>query len=79
MTTSKCKRVWAVDDAAANLVEVLRLAECEGPQYIESAGTFVVTPVEPEGSQDEGRMPLGQWLLKNAPRAQISWSRTMSS
>ena len=68
MTTSKSKRVWAVDDAAANLAEVLRLAESEGPQYIEAAGTFVVTPVEPEVSQDEPELTLGQWLVKNMPR-----------
>lgn len=68
MTTSKSKRVWAVDDAAANLVEVLRLAEAEGPQYIESAGTFVVTPVEPEASQDEPELTLEQWLVRNAPQ-----------
>ena len=43
-------------------------AESEGPQYIEAAGTFVVTPVEPEASQDEVRLPLGQWLIENAPR-----------
>ena len=68
MTTSKSKRVWAVDDAAANLAEVLRRAETEGPQYIEAAGTFVVTPAEPETSQDEERMPLGRWLIENVPQ-----------
>lgn len=68
MTTSKSKRVWAVDDAAANLPEVLRLAEVEGPQYIEAAGTFVVTPVEPAQDVDEPELTLGQWLVKNAPR-----------
>ena len=69
MTIPKPKRVWAVDDAAANLAEVLRLAECEGPQYIESAGTFVVTPVEPEASpEEEPELTLGQWLVRNAPR-----------
>ena len=30
MTTSKSKRVWAVDDAAANLADVLRLTEGQG-------------------------------------------------
>ena len=68
MTTSKSKRVWTVADAAANLAEVLRLAETDGPQYIEAAGTFVVTPVEPEASQDEERMPLGRWLIENVPQ-----------
>lgn len=59
MTTSKSKRVWAVDDAQVNLPEVLRLAECEGPQYIEAAGTFVVTPVEPTQGKDEPELTLG--------------------
>ena len=68
MTIPKPKRVWTVDDAAANLAEVLRLAEVEGPQYIEAAGTFVVTPVEPEVSQEEPELTLGQWLIENAPR-----------
>ena len=68
MTISKSKRVWAVADAQANLAEVLRLAEAEGPQYIEAAGTFVVTPVEPAKGRDEPELTLGQWLVKNAPR-----------
>ena len=68
MTTSKSKRVWTVADAAANLAEVLRLAEAEGPQYIEAEGTFVVAPAEPAQSQEEPELTLGQWLVKNAPR-----------
>ena len=51
------------------LAEVLRLArDMEGPQYIEADHTFVVTQAEPEAGPDEERMPLGQWLVKNAPR-----------
>ena len=70
MTIPKSKRVWSVSDAQANLAEVLRLAETEGPQYIEAAATFVVTPAEPEPEQthQEERMPLGQWLVENMPR-----------
>ena len=68
MTTAKSKRVWTVADAQANLAEVLRLVKAEGPQYIEAAGTFVVTPAEPEAVQDEERMPLGQWLIENVPQ-----------
>ena len=68
MTISNNNRVWTVADAQANLAEVLRLAETEGPQYIGSDKTFVVTPAEPEASQDEERMPLGQWLVENMPR-----------
>ena len=68
MTTPRPKQVWTIADAQANLAEVLRLAETEGPQYIESAGTFVVTPVEPAEVQEEPELTLGQWLVKYAPR-----------
>lgn len=68
MTIPKSKRVWTVADAQANLAEVLRLAETEGPQYIGSDRTFVVTPVEPERARDEPELTLGQWLVENMPR-----------
>ena len=68
MTVSKSKRVWTVGDAQANLPEVLRLAEAEGPQYIEAAATFVVAPVEPAPDREDPELTLGQWLVKNAPR-----------
>ena len=68
MATHNPKQVWTVEEAQANLPEVLRLAEAEGPQYIEAAGTFVVTPSEPEVGQDQPELTLGQWLVKNAPR-----------
>ena len=68
MTASKCNRVWTVDDAQANLAEVLRLAEVEGPQYIGSGKTFVVAPAKTPQDRDEPELTLGQWLVKNAPR-----------
>ena len=68
MTIHHTKRVWSVADAQANLTEVLRLSETEGPQYIEADQTFVVTPAEPEAGPDEERMPLGRWLVENMPR-----------
>ena len=70
MTTPKFNRVWTVADAQANLPEVLRLAESEGPQYIGAGQTFVVAPAEPEPEQDreEPELTLGQWLVENAPR-----------
>ena len=68
MTLSKSKRVWTVADAQANLPEVLRRAETEGPQYIGSDKTFVVTPVEPAQDREEPELTLGQWLVENAPR-----------
>ena len=68
MTNPKSKQVWNVADAQANLPEVLRLAEAEGPQYIGEEQTFVVTPVEPAQDREEPELTLGQWLVKNAPR-----------
>ena len=70
MSIPKSKRVWTIDDAQANLPEVLRLAGAEGPQYIGAGRTFVVTPAEPEPGQnrDEPELTLGQWLVENAPR-----------
>ena len=65
---SRSKRVWTVADAPANLPEVLHRAEAEGPQYIEAAGTFVVTPAEPEQDRVEPELTPGQWLVENAPR-----------
>ncbi len=68
MTIPKPNRVWTVADAQANLPEVLRLAEKEGPQYIGAGKTFVVTAAEAEPGQSEPRKPLGQWLVENMPR-----------
>lgn len=68
MTISKYNRVWTVADAQANLAEVLRLAEVEGPQYIGAGRTFVVAPAEPEQDRDEPELALGQWLVENMPR-----------
>ena len=70
MTVHKPKRVWSVADAQANLEEVLRLSETEGPQYIDAGKRFAVAPVEDESGEDrdEPELTLGQWLVKNAPR-----------
>ncbi len=69
MTTSKSHRVWwTVAAAQANLPEVLRRAETEGPQYIGAGRTFIVEPAEPEQDQDEPELTLGQWLVENMPR-----------
>lgn len=66
MTMPRSKRVWTVADAQANLAEVLRLAEAEGPQYIGADRTFVVAPAEPD--REEPKLTLGEWLIANAPR-----------
>ena len=68
MTLPKSKRVWTVADVQANLPEVLRLAESEGPQYIGAGKTFVVMSAEPEQDREEPELTLGQWLVENMPR-----------
>ena len=68
MAIPESNRVWTVADAQANLPEVLRLAETDGPQYIGAGKTFVVAPVEAEQTRKELRQPLGQWLVENVPR-----------
>ena len=68
MTIHNPKRVWSVADAQANLEEVLRLSETEGPQYIDAGRTFAVAPVEDGEQQQDERMPLGRWLVENMPR-----------
>ena len=68
MAIPESNRVWTVADAQANLPEVLRLAETDGPQYIGAGQTFVVAPVEAEQTRKELRKPLGQWLVENVPR-----------
>ena len=67
MAIPESNRVWTMADAQANLPEVLRLAETEGPQYIDAEQIFVVAPAAKE-SQKEPRKPLGQWLVENVPR-----------
>ena len=70
MAISKSNSVWSVADAQANLPEVLRLAETEGPQYIGAGRTFILALAEPEHEPDreEPKLTLGQWLVENAPR-----------
>ena len=60
---------WTVAEAKAQLSEILRLSETQGPQRIGIRRRFVVVP---EGSwaelQPSRRMPLGKWLVENWPR-----------
>ena len=67
MTIPKSNRVWRVDDAQANLPEVLRLAETEGLQCIGAGKTFVVA--RPSRSRSKtGRSRSRRWVN--------GWSRT---
>ena len=57
----------AIERWAIGVLEA-KLEGTENPQYIEAAGTFVVTPVEPAEDTEEPELTLGQWLVKYAPR-----------
>ncbi len=67
---SSSERVWTVAEAKARLSEILRLAEEEGPQRIGARKSFVIVPAAmwDEKAKPEPRMPLGRWLVENAPR-----------
>ena len=69
MVATKPVRDWTVAEAEANLPEVLRLAEEEGPQRIGERKSFIVTAERKRKSSPvpEG-MPLGKWLVESAPR-----------
>lgn len=77
------KQPWTLQEAKAHLVQVLRLAETDGPQYIRAGYTdgrranedkeFVVVPADVWQKKNapekrEPQMPLGKWLVENTPR-----------
>ena len=68
MQHSKPHRIWTVAEAQARLSEILRLAETEGPQYIGSDPTLVLTLMPAEPPDRTERLPLGKWLVQNTPR-----------
>ena len=69
MATTKPVRAWTVAEAEAQLSEVLRLAEEEGPQRIGASKSFVVVPERMWLERDDPpRMPMGKWLVENLPR-----------
>ena len=66
--SDKNPRVWSVAEAKAHLSAILRLAESDGPQVIGLRRPCVVLPMKVWMAQSPDRMPLGQWLVQNAPR-----------
>ena len=68
MVASKPVRVWTVTEAKANLSEILRLAEEEGPQRIGERKSFIVTAERVQEKRAPELMPLGKWLVANTPR-----------
>ncbi len=67
-SASERERTWTIAEAKARLSEILRLAEEEGPQRIGKRNTFVVVPRREWELREKPKMPLGQWLVENAPR-----------
>lgn len=68
MTQSSSRRVWTVAEASENLLEILRLAEQDGPQRIGDAKIFTLAPEVVNPPEERRRKPLGQWLVENVPR-----------
>lgn len=64
MATSKSKRLWTVVDAQVNLLEMVRLAKTEGPQYIGAEQTFVVMPAK---TVQAGWAAVRQWFEEKLP------------
>jgi len=76
MNQPEQQRTWTVAEAQSRLSEILRLAEEEGPQHIGTDRPFVVVPAERWYahekhrvlSHQQGRIPMGKWLVENMPR-----------
>ena len=68
MQESHAPNIWRIAEAKARLSEVLRLAEEEGPQRIGTRKTFVVVPEKDWAAKQNPRLPMGKWLVENAPR-----------
>ena len=83
MKPSNPKQAWTLQEAKANLAQVLRLAETDGPQYIRADAVngrhggerkdFVVVPADAwqQKNAPEKQTPskhLGKWLVENTPR-----------
>ena len=83
MNPSNPKQAWTLQEAEANLTQVLRLAETDGPQYIRAGNIngrrvkegkdFIVVPADAwqQKNAPEKQPPskhLGKWLVENTPR-----------
>ena len=73
MDTPNSKELWTLKEAKAHLPQILRLAEVDGPQYInasqtempqiEGHKTFVIVPAQVWNEKNPPKKPLGQRLL----------------
>ena len=68
MTQATPHHIWSVTEASKNLPEILRLAEEDGPQRIGDTKIFTLALEPEQPSEKPDRIPMGQWLVKNAPR-----------
>ena len=70
MTTSITQAAWTVRDAKAKLSEVLRKAKEDGPQRIGERETYIVITEAEWQRLSAPKLHLGNWLLKNMPKAE---------
>ena len=78
MEKSDSKGTWTLREAKAHLAQILRLAEVDGPQFIDARQTddphikeqktFVIVPAELWHEKNPPRKPMGKWLIENMPR-----------
>jgi len=63
-------RIWTLVEAQANLPEIFRLAEEEGPQHIGTPSkTYFVVSSYANRETVAPPIPLGQFLVQNLPGA----------
>ena len=67
-TPQKSRPYWTPEEAQQWLPEILRLAETQGPQGIQTDRAIVSLTAEPLPENAATRLPFGQWLLQNMPR-----------
>ena len=69
MTTPKKSRpYWTTEEAQQWLPEILRLAETQGPQGIQTDRAIIRLTAELLPENAANRLPFGQWLVQNMPR-----------
>ena len=78
MDRTDSKGTWTLREAKAHLPQILRLAEVDGPQYISASRVesphiketeeFVIVPAKLWHEKNPPEIPMGQWLVENAPR-----------
>lgn len=65
--TDAMRKIWTVSEAKARLSELMRRARKDGPQHIGTRDRFVLVTAEEWTRRTAQDVPLGQWLVDNAP------------